>query len=185
MSRCHSWCEPTRCSIEATNSRFMAHDVSERSPARSHARPGYHALISGCGKRCATFRDEDVWGCWRFAQELAQCPAFPGGYRMQAGIPALGPATCNRPVVRSMSSHRNATSSTVAVGNQDGCDVPCPDRFCLAASMSRSTSRSVRYSYFDEAVNIINPYRHNKLETTRSRSRGRICTVFSFSLGAR
>ena len=24
---------------------------------RGDARPGHHALISGCGKRCATFRD--------------------------------------------------------------------------------------------------------------------------------
>jgi hypothetical protein len=35
--------------------------VNEEGEFRSHARPGNHALISGCGKRCATFRDEDVW----------------------------------------------------------------------------------------------------------------------------
>ena len=29
---------------------------------RGHARPGNHALISGYGQRCATLRDEDVWG---------------------------------------------------------------------------------------------------------------------------
>jgi hypothetical protein len=68
---------------------------------RGHARPGHHALISGCGKRCATFRHEDVGRRWRFAQELAQRPTFPGRYRMHAGIPAFGPAyvqaqTCNR-----------------------------------------------------------------------------------------
>ena len=43
-----------------------------------HARPGHHVLISSCGKRSATFRDEDVGRCWSFAQELAQCSAFPG-----------------------------------------------------------------------------------------------------------
>ena len=49
---------------------------------RRHARPGNHALISGCGQRRATFRDEDVWGRWGFAQELAQRAAFPRRYRM-------------------------------------------------------------------------------------------------------
>ena len=33
--------------------------MHEEREFRSHARPGHHALISGCGKRCATFRDED------------------------------------------------------------------------------------------------------------------------------
>ena len=75
--------------------------VDKKAEFRSDARPGHHALISGCGKRCATFRDEDVGRCWRFAQELAQYSAFPGRYRMHAGIPAFGPAyvqaqTCNR-----------------------------------------------------------------------------------------
>ena len=41
--------------------------VDKKAEFRSDARPGHHALISGCGKRSATFRDEDVWGCWRFA----------------------------------------------------------------------------------------------------------------------
>jgi hypothetical protein len=34
----------------------------------------------------------------------------------------------------------------VAVGNQMAVASRCPQRFCLAASISRSTSRSVRYS---------------------------------------
>jgi hypothetical protein len=34
--------------------------MNEEGEFRSYARPGHHALISGCGKRCATFRDEDV-----------------------------------------------------------------------------------------------------------------------------
>jgi hypothetical protein len=38
---------------------------------RSHASPGHHALISGYGQRCATFRDEDVRRSWCSAQELA------------------------------------------------------------------------------------------------------------------
>src|SRR6516225_7942739 len=52
------------------------------------ARPGHHALVSGYGQRCATFRDEDVWGRWSLTQELAQRAAFPRRYRMHAGIPA-------------------------------------------------------------------------------------------------
>jgi len=70
--------------------------MNAKGEFRSYARPGHHALISGCGKRCASFRDEDVWGCWRFPQELAQCPTFPGRYRMHAGIPSLagGESAC-------------------------------------------------------------------------------------------
>jgi hypothetical protein len=34
--------------------------VNGKCEFRGHARPGHHALISGCGKRCATFRHEDV-----------------------------------------------------------------------------------------------------------------------------
>ena len=52
--------------------------VDKKAEFRSHARPGHHALISSCGKRSATFRDEDVGRCWCFAQELAQCSALPG-----------------------------------------------------------------------------------------------------------
>jgi integrase len=63
--------------------------MHEEGEFRSHARPGNHALISGCGQRRAAFRDEDVWGRWGFAQELAQRAAFPRRYRMHAGIPAL------------------------------------------------------------------------------------------------
>jgi len=29
--------------------------VNEEREFRGHARPGHHALISGCGQRCATF----------------------------------------------------------------------------------------------------------------------------------
>jgi hypothetical protein len=66
--------------------------MNEKGEFRCHPRPGNHALISGCGKRCASFGHEDVRRCWRFAQELPQCSAFTGGDRMHAGIPALGPA---------------------------------------------------------------------------------------------
>jgi hypothetical protein len=71
--------------------------MNEKAEFRGHARPGNHALISGCGKRCATFRDEDVGRCWCFAQELAQCSAFPGRYRMHADIPSLGPTHMQAP----------------------------------------------------------------------------------------
>jgi len=84
--------------------------MHEEREFRSHARPGNHALISGCGQRRAALRDEDVWGR-SFAQELAQRAAFPRRYRMHAGIPALGPAYMQAPVARSMSSQRSATSS--------------------------------------------------------------------------
>jgi len=66
--------------------------MHEEREFRCHARPGNHALISGCGQRRATLRDKDVWGRWGLAQELAQRAAFPRRYRMHAGIPALGPA---------------------------------------------------------------------------------------------
>src|SRR6516164_6784822 len=71
--------------------------MHEEGEFRSHARPGNHALISGCRQRRATLRDEDVWGGWGFAQELAQRAAFPRRYRMHAGIPALGPAYMQAP----------------------------------------------------------------------------------------
>ena len=70
--------------------------MHEEHEFRRHARPGNHALISGYGQRCATLRDEDVWGR-SFAQELAQRAAFPRRYRMYAGIPALGPAYMQTP----------------------------------------------------------------------------------------
>jgi hypothetical protein len=79
--------------------------MNEEGEFRGHARPGHHALISGCGQRCATFRDEDVGGCWCFAQELAQRPTCT------LASPPLALRTCKRPVVRSMSSQRNATTS--------------------------------------------------------------------------
>jgi hypothetical protein len=82
--------------------------MHEEREFRSHARPGNHALISGYGQRCATLRDEDVWGCGGFAQELAQRAAFPRRYRMHAGIAALGPAYMQAP---SGSSQRSTTSS--------------------------------------------------------------------------
>src|SRR5215472_8875968 len=97
--------------------------MHEEREFRSHASPGNHALISGYGQRRAALRDEDVWGGWGFAQEFAQRAAFPCRYRMQAGIPAFGPA------------YMQAPGGEVDVR-----------RFCLAASTRRSTSRSVRYS---------------------------------------
>ena len=124
--------------------------MNGKGELRSHARPSNHALISGCGKRCATFRDKDLGRCWCFAQELAQCSAFPGRYRMHAGIPAFGPAyvqaSGSEVDVVPPQRHDLRGSEAVAVVNQDSGSVRCPDRFCLAASMSRSTSRSVRYS---------------------------------------
>ena len=54
---------------------------TDNETAQNNAPKSDHALISGCGKRCATFRDEDVGRCWCFSQELAQCPTFPGRYR--------------------------------------------------------------------------------------------------------
>jgi hypothetical protein len=84
--------------------------MHEEREFRSHARPGHHALISGCGQRCATLRDEDVWGR-RFAQELAQRAAFPRDIGWTLASPLLALRTCKRPVARSMSSQRSATSS--------------------------------------------------------------------------
>jgi hypothetical protein len=124
--------------------------MDKKAEFRGHARPGHHALISGCGKRCATFRDEDVGGCWCFAQELAQCATFPGRYRMHAGIPTLGPAhmqaPCGEVDVVPAECHQLRGSEAVAVATRMAVASRCPERFSLAASMSRSTSRSVRYS---------------------------------------
>jgi hypothetical protein len=50
--------------------------MHEEREFRNHARPGNHALISGYGQWRATLRDEDVWGRWGLAQELAQRAAF-------------------------------------------------------------------------------------------------------------
>src|SRR5215468_6037987 len=71
--------------------------MHEEREFRSHPRPGHHALISGCGQRRRTLRDEDVWGRWSFAQELAQRATFPGRYRMHGGISALSPAYMQAP----------------------------------------------------------------------------------------
>src|SRR4029077_19588177 len=88
-------------------------------------------------------------------------PGFPGRISDARWHPRPWPCDMQSPGgqidVAPSQRHQLRGSETGAVGDQDGCDVPCPDRFCLAASMSPSTSRSVRYSYFDEAANIINP----------------------------
>src|SRR5215471_10023738 len=122
--------------------------MHEEREFRSYARPGNHALISGCGQRRVALRDEDVWGRCGFAQELAQRAAFPRRYWMHAGIPALGPAYMQAPSsevdVVPAQCHQLGGPETAAVSNQDSRGVPMS--FCLAASMSRSTSRSVRYS---------------------------------------
>jgi hypothetical protein len=98
--------------------------MHEEREFRRHARPGNHALISGYGQRRVTLRDEDVWGRWGFAQELAQRAAFPRRYRMHAGNPALGPAYMQAP----------------------GGEVDVVPAQCHQLRGSRSTSRSVRYS---------------------------------------
>jgi hypothetical protein len=104
--------------------------MNEKGEFSSHACPGHHALISGCGKRSATFRDEDVWGCWRFAQELPQCSTFPGRYGMHAAIPTVGPAHMQAPggEVDVVPAQRDDLrgSEAMAVGNQDGGGVPMP-----------------------------------------------------------
>src|SRR6516162_7022614 len=104
--------------------------MHEERKFRSHARPGNHALISGCGQRCATLRDEDVWGRWRFAQELAQRAAFPRRYRMYAGIPALGPVDMQAPGAQvdvvPAQCHQLRGPETMAVSDQDRRGVPVP-----------------------------------------------------------
>src|SRR5262249_18275559 len=71
--------------------------MHEEGEFRSHARSGNHALISGCRQRRVTLRDEDVWGGWGSAQELAQRAALPRRYRMHAGISTLSPAYMQAP----------------------------------------------------------------------------------------
>src|SRR5690348_14154180 len=71
--------------------------MHEEREFHRHPRPGNHALISGYGQRRVTLRDEDVWGRWSFALELAQRAGFPRRYRMHAGVPALGPANMQAP----------------------------------------------------------------------------------------
>jgi hypothetical protein len=102
----------------------------EEREFRSHAGPSNHALISGCGQRRATLRDEDVWGRWGFAQELAQRAAFPRRYRMHAGIPALGPAYMEAPGgeidVVPAQCHQLRGPETMAVSDQDSRGVAMP-----------------------------------------------------------
>jgi hypothetical protein len=104
--------------------------MHEEREFRSHPRPGNHALISGYGQRRATLRDEDVWGRWGFAQELAQRAAFPRRYRMHAGIPAFGPAYMQAPGgevdVVPAQCHQLRGSEAVAVSDQDRRAVPMP-----------------------------------------------------------
>ncbi len=104
--------------------------MSEEREFRGDARPGHHPLISGDGQRRAAFRNEDVWGRWRFAQELAQCSAFPRRYRMHAVVPALGPAHMQAPggevdIVPAQRRQLRGPQS-MAVGDQDGRGVPMP-----------------------------------------------------------
>jgi hypothetical protein len=97
--------------------------MHEEREFRSHARPGNHALISGCGQRRVTFRDEDVRRRWGFAQELAQRAAFPRRYRMHAGIPALGPTYMQAPDgevdIIPAQRHQLRGPKPVAVSDQD------------------------------------------------------------------
>src|SRR5262249_49189006 len=101
--------------------------MHEEREFRSYARPGNHALISGCGQRRATLRDEDVWGRCGFAQELAQRAAFPRRYRMHAGISALSPAYMQAPSgevdVVPAQCHQLRGPEAVAVSDQDRCGV--------------------------------------------------------------
>src|SRR5262249_32098177 len=104
--------------------------MHEEREFRSHARPGNHALISGCGQWRATRRDEEVWRRCGLAQELAQRAAFPRRYWMHAGIPALGPAYMQAPGgkvdVVPAQCHQLRGPKTVAVSDQDSRGVPMP-----------------------------------------------------------
>src|SRR5262249_41702873 len=104
--------------------------MHEEREFRSRARPGNHALISGYGQRRVALRDEDVWGGWGFAQELAQRAAFPRRYRMHAGIPALSPAYMQAPSgkvdVVPTQCHQLRRPETRAVSPQDRRGVPMP-----------------------------------------------------------
>jgi hypothetical protein len=104
--------------------------MHEEREFRSRTHPGNHALISGYGQRRATLRDEDVWGRWDFAQELAQRAAFPRRYRMHAGVPALGPADMQAPGgevdVVPAQCHQLRGPEAVAVSDQDSGGVPMP-----------------------------------------------------------
>jgi hypothetical protein len=60
--------------------------------------------------------------------------------------PAFALRTCRRPAASSMPSPQARSLSGYPVGNQHGRGVPVAQRFCRAASMSFSISRSVRYS---------------------------------------
>src|SRR5215813_7027121 len=110
--------------------------MHEEGEFRSHASPGNHALISGYGQRRAALRDEDVWGGWGFAQELAQRAAFPRRYRMHAGIPPLGPAYMQAPGgevdVVPAQCHQLRGPETVPVSDQDRRGVPMPRAVLLA-----------------------------------------------------
>jgi len=83
--------------------------MHEEREFRSHARPGNHALISGCGQRRAMLRDEDVWGASRRSLRSARLSRADIGCTLASPLLAL--RTCKRPVARSMSSQRSATSS--------------------------------------------------------------------------
>ena len=46
-------------SLASLNPHVPQH-VGTNGKREFHAHPGHHALISDCGKKCATFRREDV-----------------------------------------------------------------------------------------------------------------------------
>ena len=85
--------------------------MHEERELRSHARPGNHALISGYGQWRPALRDEDVWGLAASRRSLRSARLSRADIGCTLASPLLALRTCKRPVARSMSSQRSATSS--------------------------------------------------------------------------
>src|SRR5262249_37908160 len=112
--------------------------------------PRHHPAKGNRRHRSAALAHEDISSGFLFALETAQGAKLDAGQWMTEGIPFLSRLTCKRPWTRSACSQRNEHNSDARKPCRNAIKIMvasrCPCRLFPAAFMSRSTSRSVRYS---------------------------------------
>jgi len=115
------------------------------------AKPRHHTAKGNCGHGSAALAHEDISSGFLFALETAQGAKFYAGQLVDGSDPVLESIdTCNRPWTRSTWSQRSEHNSDALKPCRKAIKIMvasrCPCRLFPAAFMSRSTSRSVRYS---------------------------------------
>ena len=130
---------------------------------RGYARPGHHPLISGCGKRCATFRDEDLRRRWGFAESwmipvpvLLSVPPLRAGRRVGVDFGSRRPDGCRHPSGGAcgpwhlLSRQPWLQSRACAARLRDACPLPsrtmkhcCCSPVAMAARVSEVTALEV------------------------------------------